>query len=180
MSTISDRESTLMGLLYEHPRHAYEIELEIKDRSMDYWTQISQSSIYKLLAKLEKRKLVSSKVKLSEKNMAQKVFSLTESGRVEFKAKLKDLVSKWMPTIEPIDTGLANLYVLEKEVAIECLNKYNKSLEEILDGYKALENYLKEKNCTLGNLQLATRRIYLLKAEKEWLESFLEEFKNEK
>ncbi|MFX0070463.1 MAG: PadR family transcriptional regulator [Candidatus Hermodarchaeota archaeon] len=179
MSTISNKEATLMGLLYEKPRYAYEIELEINNRSMDYWTEISQSSIYKLLRKLEKRNMLKSEINLSEKNIAQKVYSLTSSGKAKFKEKIKEVISEWIPSIHPIDVGLANLYVLNKEDAIECLKKYIKSLDETIKGYGELEEFLISKKCTLGNLQLATRRIYILKGEKKWLMTFLEEYKNE-
>ena len=145
MSTISNREATLIGLLYEKSKYAYEIEIEIKNRSMDYWTEISQSSIYKLLKKLEKRNLLKSNINLSEKNIAQKVYSLTNSGREEFKKKLKEVISEWIPSIHPIDVGLANLYVLNKGEAIECLNKYLKSLDETIKGYGELEKYLIRK-----------------------------------
>lgn len=56
MIKISNKEMALLGLLSEKPKHAYEIENDIKERDMRYWTEISKSSIYKLLNKLEKKK----------------------------------------------------------------------------------------------------------------------------
>jgi len=47
--------------------------------------------------------------------------------------------------------------------------KYDESLDDTIKGYKDLENYLIDEKCHLANLQLATRRIYLLKGEKKWL-----------
>ncbi len=44
--------------------------------------------------------------------------------------------------------------------------------------YPELEQFLIEHKCPLGNIQLATRRIYLLRAEKKWLSKFMEEYKN--
>lgn len=180
MPIISDKEAALLGLLCEKSKHAYEIKLDIENRSMDYWTEISQPSIYKLLNKLEKRGLLNSEFKLSRNNISQKVYSITEEGKKLFRDKLKELVSSWQPSIHPIDVGLRNLIILSREEALECLEKYNNSLEETIRGYGELEKYLIEKHAHLANLQLATRRIYMLKGEKKWLEKFMKEFKNEK
>lgn len=166
-------------MLCEKPKHAYEIKLDIENRSMDYWTEISQSSIYKLLNKLEQREILSSSLTLSRNNLSQKVYTVTETGKEQFREKLRELASAWQPSIHPVDVALKNLPLLEKEDALKCLRSYQKSLEETIQGYRELEGYLKEHEAHLANMQLAIRRIYLLEGEKKWLEDFLEEFENE-
>jgi len=179
MITISNKEAALLGLLSEKPKHAYEIEDNIKGRDMRYWTEISMSSVYKLLNKLEKRKLLRSEVKLSKNNVAQKVYSLTPLGKNSFKEKLNVLVSKWQPSIHPIDVSLANLDLLSKKEVFNGLKEYRKSLDEMIKCYGELEKFLLKEKCGLANLQLATRRIYMLKGEKMWLTKFTEDFKKQ-
>ncbi|MFH1174172.1 MAG: PadR family transcriptional regulator [archaeon] len=179
MTTISNKEAALLGLISEKPKHAYEIENDIKERDMRYRTEISMSSIYKLLNKLESIKLLESKVKLSKNNVAQKVYSITNQGKKVFKNKLKELVSAWQPSKHPIDIGLANLNLLNKKEAMEQLTKYSESLDKMIKCYDELEKFLIDGKCHLGNIQLATRRIFLIKAEKKWLSKFIEDFKNE-
>ena len=53
MAHVSNAEFTLLSLLKEQPRHAYEIEQVIEERNMRDWTEIGFSSIYRLLSKLE-------------------------------------------------------------------------------------------------------------------------------
>lgn len=178
MNTITNKEAALLGLLSEKPKHAYEIKLDIENRSMDYWTEISQSSIYKLLNKLEKIKLVESTLKLSEKNVSQKIYSITNHGSQQFQEKLKELVSEWQPTICPIDVALKNLNLLDNSTAIECLEKYRDSLDKTIKGYYDLEKYLADNNAHLANMQLAIRRIYMLKGEKKWINKFIEQYKS--
>jgi len=180
MSIISNKEAALLGLLSEKPKHGYEIKLDIEGRSMDYWTEISQPLIYKLLNQLEKRKLLESELKISENNVSQKVYSITEKGKILLKEKIKELASSWQPSIHPIDIALKNLILLDKKEAIECLEKYRISLEETIKGYGELEKYIIENQGHLANIQLATRRIFMLKGELKWLETFMEKFKNEK
>jgi DNA-binding PadR family transcriptional regulator len=175
MTTISNKEATLLGLLSEKPKHAYEIEMDIKNRYMRYWTEISMSSVYKLLRKLEEKKLLDSEVKLSQNNVAHRIYSLTDYGKKQFKAKLKTLVSKWHPAKYPIDVGLANLTLLDKNEAIEHLRKYAGSIDDMIKCYEELEKFLINEKCSLANVQLATRRLYMLNGEKRWITNFLDE-----
>lgn len=179
MSKISNKEAALLGLLSEKPKHAYEIENDIKERDMRYWTEISMSSVYKLLNKLEKNHLLESEIQLSEKNVAKKIYSLTKDGLQTLKAKLLQLVSEWQPAIHPVDISLANLKLLNRNKAVEGLNKYAASLDKMIECYKDLEKFLSDNHCGLANIQLATRRIFILKGEKKWLNEFIKDFINE-
>jgi DNA-binding PadR family transcriptional regulator len=176
MATISNKEATLLGLLCEKSKHAYEIEMDIENRDMRYWTEISMSSVYKLLKKLEERKLLESEVKLSQNNVAHRIYSVTELGKKQFKEKLKTFVSKCQPAKYPVDVGLANLTLLDKEEAVAHLQKYAESIDGLIKCYEELEEFLINEKCSLANVQLATRRLYLMKAEKRWITKFLEEF----
>ena len=180
MITISNKEAALLGLISEKPKHAYEIEKDIKERDMRYWTEISMSSVYKLLNKLERRKMLESKVKLSKNNIVQKIYSITELGKDAFRDKLKEMISIWHPIKYPIDIGLANLNLLTRKEAVDKLKRYSESLDTMIKCYNELEKFLIDHRCSLGNIQLATRRIYLLKSEKKWLKKFIEDYRNDK
>ncbi len=180
MKPISNAETAILGLISEKPKHAYEITSDITNRSMSYWTDISFSNVYKLLTKLEKNKLLSSKTKIGKNNVVQKIYSLTRPGKAAFKTKLKELASEWQPSIHPIDVALKNLNVLEKKEAVACLQSYQKSLEETIKGYQDLEKYLVDHNAHLANLQLATRRVFILRGETKWLKNFIQEFMGDK
>ena len=67
MPTLSNKETALLMLLSEQPMHAYQIEKIVEQRAMREWTEISMSSIYKLLRKLEARRLISSRQQQSER-----------------------------------------------------------------------------------------------------------------
>ena len=64
-SSLSNAEAALLGLLAEKPMHPYQIEQEVRYRDMRFWTELSMSSIYKLLRKLEREGLVIKKVQKS-------------------------------------------------------------------------------------------------------------------
>lgn len=175
MNTITNKEAALLNLLSEKPKHAYEIEQDIKERDMRFWTEISMSSVYKLLNKLEARQLLSSKVRLTKKQVAQKVYALTARGKKAFKEKLILLLSTWEAEKHPLDIGLASLWLLGDDEALALLGKYGEHLERMLACYAELEKYLKEHRCPPGNVQLATRRLHMLAGEKKWLQGFIRE-----
>ncbi len=180
MKTITNKEAALLSLLSEKPKHAYEIEHDIKERDMRYWTEISMSSVYKLLNQLEAQGLLRSTVKLSKKNVAQKVYALTPPGRKAFKDKLILLLSTWEASRHPLDIGLASLWLLGDKEAVALLTKYGEHLERMLACYAELETYLKEHQCPPGNVQLATRRLHMLGGEKKWLQEFIKELQGGK
>ena len=180
MKTITNKEAALLNLLSEKPKHAYEIEQDIQERDMRYWTEISMSSVYKLLNKLEGQGLLRSAVKLSKKNVAQKVYALTAKGKKAFTDKLRLLLTTWEVTKSPLDIGLASLWLLGNEEAIALLAKYGEHLERMLVCYAELEKYLKEHQCPPGNVQLATRRLHMLAGEKKWLQEFIKELQDGK
>jgi len=175
MYTLSNKEAALLCLLSEKPKHAYEIEQDIKERDMRYWTEISMSSVYKLLNKLEKQGLLKSTMKLSGNNVAQKVYTLTGKGKKSFKGKVAGLLGTWEPSRHPLDIGLASLWTLENKEAVTLLTRYGEQVESMLVCYKELEDFLKKDHCPPGNVHLATRRLFLLAGEKKWLQALLKE-----
>jgi DNA-binding PadR family transcriptional regulator len=165
---ISNKETTLLGLLNERPMHGYEIEHEVTNRDMRYWTEISMSSIYKVLKKLEEKKLVKFEVKLTSNNVAQKVFSLTPKGKTALKQKVASLFTEFDHHRWELDLAITNLEVLSKDEIKKSIEAYISKLEELLKGYGELEKYLLSENCPSYKLALAKRPQHLYKAEIEW------------
>jgi DNA-binding PadR family transcriptional regulator len=175
--TLSNKETALLGLLSEGSMHAYKIEQEIKKRSMRDWTEISMSSVYKLLRKLEKDKLIKSEMKVSNKNISQKVYSLTSDGKRKLKEKIKILVSEPEKTLSRIDLATSHLDQLTKKEAIECLKKYEKKLNEMLTCYKELEKYLEGCSYQKHVRALARRPQYLIVGELNWVKEYQKDLK---
>ena len=101
---------------------------------------------------------------------------MADQGKAVFKEKIKQLISNWQPSIHPFDISLANLNLLSKKQTHEGLTKYGESLDKSIKCYEDLEKFLIDSKCPLGNIQLATRRIYILKGEKKWLTKFIKNY----
>lgn len=177
MARISDIETAILGLLYEEPQYGYQLEKTIEGWGMRNWTQIGFSSIYYVLKKLEKKKLVESKIEEVEGKPSRKVFTITDLGRITMKEKLTDLLSWNKKLINPFDLGLAYLNYLEPQEVVDCLENY---LESAQGRIKFLESSVKmqeELKAPYYVVALFSRPLANLKTEMAWIEEFIEKIK---
>jgi DNA-binding PadR family transcriptional regulator len=174
---ISNAEAALLGLLSEDSMHPYQIEKEVTFRDMRFWTELSMSSIYKLLRKLEKEELVFRRDVISPENRLRKLYSISSKGKKALSTKLENMLSnpdhiKWQ-----IDIATYNCNLLSKEKIQESLEKYKSALLEKKDGYKKLLKFLKDISCPAYRFEVARRPVFLIEAEIKWIDSFLEHYK---
>jgi len=174
MPIITNREAALLGLLSEKPMHAYEIEKIIEKRNMRYWTEISFSTLYYELNKLEEKKFVTSETKISEKNVAQKIYTINSNGRKKIKEKVIELLSKTEKIIWQIDLGMANICLINEKETIDAFKKYIKSIDEYIEMYQQLLEFFKKHDYPNSDCALAERPIMHLKVEKKWAKEYLE------
>jgi len=174
MATISNKEMALLGLLSEGPMHAYGIEKEIENRSMRDWTEISMSSVYKLLNKLSGEGMIDSEVRLAQNNVAQKVYSITGKGRSVLKERILKYLSEPEHYLHRIDLATSHLDQVTKDEAISCLKMYRTKLEEGIRCYQELEGYLRSVSCPTHSMALARRPQHFLRGEICWVDEYTE------
>lgn len=177
MQEVTDSEAVLLGLLCEKPMHGYEIEKTIESRNMRYWTEVSFYSIYRLLKKMEAKKLIESRVAPSKSLVARKTYAATSRGREAMKRKVLESLSAVESTIWRVDIAIGNLGLLSSDEAAECLGKYVASIDEAIGRYKALKAYFHERHYPESDFALAARPIMHLRTEKAWALQFLKKVK---
>lgn len=173
MTGLSNVEAALLGLLSERPMHPYQIEREVKYRDMRSWTELSMSSIYKLLGKLEKGGFVIRMNEVSPQNRLRKNYSISTKGENALSAKLEMLLSEPEHIRWRIDIGTYNSDLLPVEKVRAALYKHRKVLEEKIRGYKDLLKFLQDAGCPAHRFGVATRPVFLLKGEIQWIDSYL-------
>ena len=137
--SLQNAEVALLGLLSEGARYPYQIEQEVKQRDLAYWTQLSMSSIYKILRKLESRALVQSHVEVSEENRTRKVYRITDAGRASFAESLASM----RPQHKLRSEFLAVMYfadLMEPERLEHLLNDRLEELTGTLSQLAAIQN----------------------------------------
>jgi len=159
--------------------YPYQIEQEVKYRDMRFWTELSMSSIYKLLAKLEKEGLVDRNNQISTENRTQKLYSINEKGIEALQYKIEQILRvpehlKWQ-----IDIGIYNCDLISKEKVRTALIEYRTDLKKKIKGYNDLLLFLIESKCPQHRLAIAKRPAFLLEAEIKWVDSYLSEIEAE-
>jgi DNA-binding PadR family transcriptional regulator len=162
-------ELLVLGLVAEMPRHGYQLEQVIEQRSMREWTQIGFSSIYFVLGKLESMGLIQAKRPRDAKanSKAKKIYSVTKAGRGALVAQTLSALSTLRPTYSSALLGMINWPVLGRDDALQAL--------------QARRDALRAEMTRLGDIQidqqplpdfteaLFDHSLGQLKAEVEWV-----------
>jgi DNA-binding PadR family transcriptional regulator len=172
MTSITNKEMALLGLLHEEPMHPYQIEKVVQYRDMRFWTEMSMSSIYKVLSNLEIKGLVKSEMSISDTNKPQRTYSLTDEGKKALSSKVIELISEPEHLIHRIDLGTYNMDAADPKEVGHALGRYEKKLLEDLKGYRDLEGFMRGEGCAENRLAVAIRPQFLIKGELEWLKRF--------
>ncbi|GGO79912.1 PadR family transcriptional regulator [Nonomuraea cavernae] len=163
---VTPSELTVLGLIIERPRHGYDLEREIEQRGIRQWADIGFSSIYYLLARLEKRGLVH----VPEAPAAAKsrrVFHATPAGREVAAGNVLALIAEPRPAPHPLLVGLANLPLLTEEEYAQALRVRLTRVEGRIASVRAAEQ-------AQAPLPPPAREVFsyslsLLEAERSWL-----------
>jgi len=175
MTGLSNAEAALLGLLSEGPMHPYKIEQEVKFRDMRFWTELSMSSIYKLLRRLEKNGMVLRRDRVSPENRLRKTYSISAKGKSALGKKVEALLSVVEHTRWPIDIGIYNGHVLPFTLLQKALKRYRAALEKKVESYRNLLQFLQNAGCPPYRFGVATRPAFLLEAEMRWVDAYLHE-----
>lgn len=172
--SVSSAEAALLGLLSEGPKHPYQIEKDVQFRDLRYWTELSMSTIYKALTRLEVMNLVESTTEISEGNRARKVYQLTPEGWEAFRDTLKELAQEPEHLCWKADVAFYNLGILPKDEQLELLKNYRISLEKAIGEFKALEEFMLGMECPVQHVSIARRWIFMAEGEINWVDDFIQ------
>ena len=124
---LTDAESLVLGLVAEMPRHGYELEQLIEQRGMREWTQIGFSSIYFVLGKLEKMRLVKAKKPAEPKT--KKTYTVTDKGRKTLVTQTIAALENVRPTYSSVLLGMIHWPVLTRDMALGTLQARSGAVE---------------------------------------------------
>jgi DNA-binding PadR family transcriptional regulator len=170
---MTNAELAVLSLVVQEPRHGYQIEQVIEERGMRRWTDIGFSSIYFLLKKLERQKLIKGEWEKTEhgKDRWVKVYRPTDAGLETFHAAIVEVLSVPQPSPRPLMLGLANLPGLSIEETLAALSQYSQHLKEKMEILRTVHDsnlhshpYFVDAMFELG--------LMVMQAELEWLEKF--------
>jgi DNA-binding PadR family transcriptional regulator len=173
-TSLTNPELVILGLVAEEPKYGYQIEQDIIQRGMREWTEIGFSSIYYILNKLEDRGLLSSEKHTGGDRPARKIYTLTDSGRLEYRRTVRMRLTTPRPRTDDFDLGLANLLALERPELLQALSSHQTMLKEKLEQVRIKYELDGGDRLNLPAYELFNHSMAILKAELDWINDAIE------
>ena len=167
MRSVNKTRYAILGVLLEGPSTGYEIK-SLMGRSTVYFWRESDSTIYPMLKVLAKEGKVLSKIVYVGKKKKE-VFSITETGREEFKAWLESPTGSETPRNEFL---LKLFFVTDRKEMIRLFQERLEKAEKIYEEYKKIEERLEgiaDSPRKAIRLKALRYGIALLESEIQWL-----------
>jgi DNA-binding PadR family transcriptional regulator len=168
---VTPAEIALLGLLAEGPQHPWELSKQVAYREMRTWTELSQSTIYKLLRSLQSRGLVDA-TQITVSGRLRHQYSITESGHQRLEEGILGLLHTPTYPRWPIDIATYNIDRVAPEEALVALAQYAETLRERLRSWGRLEEFLRDTGCPPHRWALARRAAHMIEGELRWIEEF--------
>ena len=157
----------ILGILLDGPSTGYEIKSLMKRSTIYFWRE-SDSTIYPMLRLLaEEEKALSEVVYVGKKK--KEVFSITDTGRVEFKAWFDSPTSEETPRNEFL---LKLFFAIDRDEMVRLFQERLEKIEKIYEEYKKIEERLESiVNSPKKAIRLKALRYGLahLESEIRWL-----------
>ncbi|MDR6868369.1 DNA-binding PadR family transcriptional regulator [Microbacterium resistens] len=166
--TLTASELTILGLLIERPQHGYDLEQVIEQRGIRQWTDIGFSSIYYLLAKLEKKGLVEVRERPAG-SRARRIFHPTSAAYGAASENARALLAEVRTPPHPFLVGLANLPLIPEGEYEATLLARLRQIDARLAAITAAEE--QQSPLPLAAREVFSYSLCLLEAERSWLAS---------
>lgn len=169
---LTPSELTILSLVIEHPQHGYDLEQVIERRNIRQWTDIGFSSIYYLLAKLEKRGLIHAPEQPAG-TKSRRIFHATPEGRAAAGRTALALIMELKPVQHPIVAGLANLPLLSEEEYAAAIRSRLTQIDERLAAIRSARQA--QEPLPVPACEVFSYSLSLLEAERSWLAMRIQE-----
>ncbi|MBQ1073491.1 PadR family transcriptional regulator [Micromonospora sp. C31] len=163
---LTPAELTVLGLIIERARHGYDLERVIEQRGIRQWSDVGFSSIYYLLAKLEKRGLVHAP-EAPASARSRRVFHATAEGRQVAGRTVLALIEQPRPVRHPLLVGIANLPLLTDREYAAALRARLARVEARIESVRAAQQA--QSPLPRPAREVFSYSLSLLEAERQWL-----------
>jgi len=170
----------VMNLLLEHPMHPYEMKLKMKERGHDLVIRLKGGSIYDTVERLEEGGFITSQAPSREGRRPERtVYAITETGREEITAWLRELLAQPVNEYPQFAAALAFFAALDKEEVVRLLQVRATMLESQIAGTeKGLEHWTKAMGIPRLFLVEAEYIAAMSGAELEWVRRLIHDIEH--
>jgi len=157
MATKGELPRTPLALLMEHPMHPYEMKSKMKERGHDQVIKLKGGSIYDTVERLEQGGFINAQATSREGRRPERtVYAITEIGREEILAWLRELLAEPINEYPQFGAALAFCAILEKDEVVRLLKVRSALLDgQIAGSEKQLKTFL----------EMGLPRLFLIEGE---------------
>jgi DNA-binding PadR family transcriptional regulator len=173
---MTDAELAILTIVAEGPIYGHDIQTVINQRGLRAWTNIGVSSMYYVLEKLERQGLIESQGQVSE-GPSRRHYQITSAGFGVLQTSVADLISSPREINSGFELGLANLHVLRPAQIHTAFIAYRQEITSRLAQNRERWRQLQQNTTIPYHVDVMfRRRLAMLEAELEWLNTFIEEW----
>lgn len=176
--TICNAEATILGLLSESPRHPYQISLDVEERGMQTWSELSRTTVYKMLRRLELKRMVKGDSESTAGGRKRRVYRPTAKGSAALATYIKQELSHHSTHKSPFDAAIYWSDRLPDTETARLLGGYRKELQEAIGFWKSMVGYLADIGCPKADQALCDRKAHMLEGELLWLDKYAKELEH--
>jgi DNA-binding PadR family transcriptional regulator len=119
---LTKNDLLVLGFLLERPMHGYEIGQALRGEGVEVWFEISTAAIYYSLNKLHRLGLIA-EARARGSSGERTVYHVTQPGREQFLADMRDLLASSEPIRTEYDLGISLLNRLPRDQARPLLRR---------------------------------------------------------
>jgi DNA-binding PadR family transcriptional regulator len=161
----------LLGLLMSAEMHGYQLH-ETIEAHLGHGVQLKKPTLYKLLNTLHEEGWLSASEEPGERRQTRRVYTITETGKAEFIALLKQHLADYHPTDFTDHVAIAYMDYLSVAEAIPLLEQRRKKLAATLEQTQALPKHA-------GSLHLfIDHQRHHIQSEIAWLDSVIKQYQS--
>jgi DNA-binding PadR family transcriptional regulator len=169
----------VMALLLERPMHPYEMVSTMRERGKHESVRLRYSSLYSVVEALMREALISAKETVREGRRPERtVYELTDAGRAEFLAWLRELLSEPAKEYTQFAAGLSFLPALPPDEAVVLLEERVRLLEEEVQSTRSRLNTVMEDGLSRLFVVETEHELALREAELRWVRGLVGEIED--
>jgi len=170
-----------MNLLAERPMHPYEMKSTMKERGHDQVIRLKGGSIYDTVERLESGGFIQAQATSREGRRPERtVYAITEAGRDEIMAWLRELLAQPVNEYPQFGAALAFVAALDKHEVVRLL----KLRMALLDGQAAGEDKQLKSFMEMGLPRLflveGEYAVAMKRAEWDWIRQLVDDIEGDR
>ncbi|MEH1128117.1 PadR family transcriptional regulator [Micromonospora sp. CPCC 206061] len=169
----------VLELLHERPMHPYEIQQMIRDRYIDHVVKVRAGSLYHTVDRLHRSELIEPiETARAGRRPERTVYAITETGRDEFGAGLRELVREPRQEYPAFAAGLEMLHTIDGDEAAEMLARRCVRLEAEIAAYAEVLAGVMRRGVPRAGLIEVEYAQAMRQAELTWIRGLIDDIQS--